>query len=179
MKKIYLVRHAKADGQAFEAPLLGLGRQQALDLKRFFRNKPIDRILSSPFTRAVQTIEPLALSLGIPVEIDDRLSERVFSPKEMENWKELLEQTFRDMDFCLEGGETNNSGLARVESLIKDLLASPEESVILVSHGNLSTLILHYIDSKYGFHDLMAMTNPDVFKITYSDAEKKIERIWS
>ena len=33
------------------------------------------RVLSSPYDRCVQTVEPLAEELGVGIEIDDRLAE--------------------------------------------------------------------------------------------------------
>jgi histidine phosphatase superfamily protein (branch 1) len=33
------------------------------------------RVVSSPYVRCVQTVEPLAAALGLPLELDDRLGE--------------------------------------------------------------------------------------------------------
>ena len=33
------------------------------------------RVVSSPYARCVETVEPLAAALGVPVEQDDRLAE--------------------------------------------------------------------------------------------------------
>jgi len=37
--------------------------------------RDVCRVVSSPYTRCVQTVEPLAAALGLPVEIDDGLAE--------------------------------------------------------------------------------------------------------
>jgi phosphohistidine phosphatase SixA len=37
--------------------------------------RTIRRIVSSPYTRCVETVKPLAAELGIAIEIDDRLAE--------------------------------------------------------------------------------------------------------
>ena len=44
-------------------------------LVALWRDQPLKRVLSSPFTRCVQTVEPLAKSLGLDVEERDELSE--------------------------------------------------------------------------------------------------------
>ncbi|PLT28245.1 histidine phosphatase family protein [Peribacillus deserti] len=177
-KKIYLVRHAKAEGQPFESPLTELGRVQGEKLVQFFDSIPIDRVISSPFTRAIETIDPLARERGLKVEIDDRLSERVLSSAMADNWQELLRASFLDMESTLEGGESNISGLKRVQSLLEEITASDHQTIVLVSHGNLSTLLLHHFDKRYGFEDLMKMSNPDVFEISISADSAEVRRIW-
>ena len=59
-KAIYIIRHCEAEGQAPEAPLTAKGKAQAKELSVFLSGKKVDRIVSSPFLRAVQTIEPFA-----------------------------------------------------------------------------------------------------------------------
>jgi 2,3-bisphosphoglycerate-dependent phosphoglycerate mutase len=56
---LYLVRHCQATGQEPDAPLTELGRQQAISLADWLGEVPIGHIISSPFTRAVQSITPL------------------------------------------------------------------------------------------------------------------------
>nr|WP_329808713.1 histidine phosphatase family protein [Lysinibacillus sphaericus] len=59
-KEIYVVRHCEARGQAAEAQLTEQGEKQAELLVRFFSNKKIDQIISSPFLRAIQSVEPIS-----------------------------------------------------------------------------------------------------------------------
>ena len=40
-----------------------------------WRNQPLKRVLSSPFVRCVQTVEPLASALGLQVEATQALAE--------------------------------------------------------------------------------------------------------
>jgi len=70
----YVVRHAKAgDREEWEGddrlrPLTKSGRQQAEALAELLKNEPIDRILSSPYVRCLQTVEPLAARRKLPIE---------------------------------------------------------------------------------------------------------------
>jgi broad specificity phosphatase PhoE len=41
---------------------------QAEALARLLQNEPLDKVLSSPFTRCAQTVEPLASQRKLPVE---------------------------------------------------------------------------------------------------------------
>jgi 8-oxo-dGTP diphosphatase len=80
-RPIYLVRHAKAgDRDAWTEddrlrPLTKKGRIQAEGLVGLLADREIDRILSSPSVRCVQTVRPLALARGLAIEEVDALAE--------------------------------------------------------------------------------------------------------
>ncbi len=78
---IYLVRHAKAgerrrwNDDDMLRPLSKAGREQADAIaERLSRRKP-SLLVSSPYVRCVQTLEPLASHMGREVTIDQRLCE--------------------------------------------------------------------------------------------------------
>ncbi len=179
-KIIYAVRHCQAKGQAFDDELTNEGLIQALGLAEFFKGLEVDIIISSPFLRAIQTAAPLAEKKNLELHLDERLSERVMSGKSMKDWKDRLKDTFDDLSLAFEGGESNQSGLERVCSLLAEITASKENHIVLVSHGNLTTLLLRFFDNSFGYDHLMSMTNPDVFKIILKhDGNADIQRIWS
>ena len=78
---VYVIRHAKAGdrtswvGDDAERPLTKRGRRQAERLVERFRGLEVARIVSSPYVRCVQTVEPLARSRGLAVERSDALAE--------------------------------------------------------------------------------------------------------
>ena len=78
-----LVRHAKAgsrkdwDGDDRLRPLSRAGHRQADGLVPLLIGYPISRVLSSPYVRGVQTVEPLAVKLGLEVEDRPELAEAV------------------------------------------------------------------------------------------------------
>jgi broad specificity phosphatase PhoE len=78
---VLLVRHARAgsrkhwDGPDIERPLSKKGWRQAEGLVDMLSPRPIKRILSSPFVRCVQTVEPLAEKLGLEIERRPELAE--------------------------------------------------------------------------------------------------------
>jgi 8-oxo-dGTP diphosphatase len=79
--KLYVVRHADAgqrsewDGPDRSRPLSDRGRRQADGLADLLADAGITRLLASPSTRCVQTLEPLGQRLGLVVEPDERLAE--------------------------------------------------------------------------------------------------------
>ena len=80
---VLLVRHAKAgsrkdwSGDDRLRPLSKAGHRQAEALVPLLVGYPITRVLSSPFVRCVQTVEPLAVKLGLDVDARPELAEAV------------------------------------------------------------------------------------------------------
>jgi 8-oxo-dGTP diphosphatase len=76
----YLVRHAKAGSRERwtaadrERPLTAAGRIQAIALASLL-GPGAHVVMSSPYIRCVETVAPLAESLGRQVEEEDRLAE--------------------------------------------------------------------------------------------------------
>ena len=76
-----LVRHGSAGDRAHWAgddrlrPLDEKGRRQAEALVEELQRFTVLRVVSSPYARCVETVEPLAAALGLEVELDDRLAE--------------------------------------------------------------------------------------------------------
>ena len=76
-----LIRHAEAGhrrtwtGDDRTRPLSALGRQQAMVLRERYADKGLDRIVSSPFVRCVQTVEPLSAATRIEIEKHPALAE--------------------------------------------------------------------------------------------------------
>jgi 8-oxo-dGTP diphosphatase len=78
---IYLMRHAKAGerrlwtGEDIERPLSKRGFKQADAVAARLAKKGATVVYSSPYVRCVQSVQPLADLLGVPIRIDPRLSE--------------------------------------------------------------------------------------------------------
>jgi 8-oxo-dGTP diphosphatase len=78
---VYLLRHAKAgksaqwSGPDEDRPITRRGRRQSRRLVERFEGLDIGRIVSSPFVRCVQTVEPLAAARGLEVEAAAELAE--------------------------------------------------------------------------------------------------------
>ena len=86
MTKFILIRHCKAEGQEYNAGLSAEGLQQANELVHFLDSYNISRIISSPFTRTIQTITPYAMNKNIQIEVDERLKERILSSENLPDW---------------------------------------------------------------------------------------------
>jgi len=78
---IYLIRHAKAgDRDTWRdddrlRPLSGRGHRQARLLIELLHDADVDRVLSSPYVRCMETVVPIAGVRGLPVEPVEALAE--------------------------------------------------------------------------------------------------------
>ncbi|MFN8021890.1 MAG: phosphoglycerate mutase family protein [Acidimicrobiales bacterium] len=78
---IYLVRHAKAgsrdrwEGDDALRPLSGKGREQARRIGEALAGEGVTALVSSPYVRCVQTLEPLGERCDLEVVPDARLAE--------------------------------------------------------------------------------------------------------
>lgn len=76
-----LLRHTTAgdrskwSGQDKNRPLTKKGRRQAEAIAESLRDAGIERILSSPYDRCVQSVEPLSRLTGATIEVSDVLGE--------------------------------------------------------------------------------------------------------
>jgi 8-oxo-dGTP diphosphatase len=81
LTRSYLVRHGEAgDRHAWHdpdelRPLTEQGRRQAEGLVVLLADAEIDRLLSSPYVRCVQTLEPLAAARRMPIDTTPVLAE--------------------------------------------------------------------------------------------------------
>jgi 2,3-bisphosphoglycerate-dependent phosphoglycerate mutase len=179
MQTIVLVRHAAATGQDASASLTAEGKRQAQALADLLLPLELQRVISSPFARATESVMPFCRRTGLGLETDDRLVERVLSARALPDWREHLRRSFDDLDYCVEGGESSRTAQARGTSVLHSALSSGQRCV-LVTHGNLLALMLRSVDVTVGFDVWSSLSNPDAFVLHVGpDGRRGFSRIWS
>jgi len=132
---IFLIRHARAGERAEwsaddrRRPLDERGRKQAVDLVAALSEYPLTRILSSPYDRCVETVEPLARARGLEVEIRDELGEEQQLEEGVELVRSLLDQ---DVALCGHGGLSDalaGTSQKKAETLVLDERGRIVESI--------------------------------------------------
>ena len=170
---IVIVRHAQSapDSEIPESdwPLSELGRKQARDL---VGTLDVDRIYSSPFPRAIDTLKPVADGLNLAIETVHDLRERRLAKGMLDNWLEELERAWGDFDRCLPGGESSRNCQDRVCQAMMQIAQDNEgKTVAVASHGNAIALFLNSIDAAFGFNEWRQMQNPHLFHVQYVAGE--------
>jgi 8-oxo-dGTP diphosphatase len=78
---VHVIRHAKAKNRLKWTepdegrPLTKRGRREAAGLADRLRAEQLERLVSSPFRRCLETLDPLARELDLPIETTDDLAE--------------------------------------------------------------------------------------------------------
>lgn len=172
-----LIRHCEAQGQEPDAPLTATGHAQALALARALDAESIDWIVSSPYQRALQSIGPLASSRHLEIVQEPRLVERTLSAAPRADWRQQLQRSFTDLDARLPGGESSREAMARVRAVVDELASQGAKCVVLVTHGNLLTLLLRSFHVAHGFDTWEGLQNPDAYRLTVTGGGARIERL--
>jgi 2,3-bisphosphoglycerate-dependent phosphoglycerate mutase len=178
VRRLFLVRHCESTGQEAAAPLTAIGQTQAVRLADHLETLGVELLVSSPYTRAQQSIAPLAQRLGLPVEIDPRLAERVLSAAPLEHWREAIRQTFEGLDLAWPGGESSRTAMARGRAAVDALLPRPVRVLVVMPHGNLMTLILRSFETQFGFQAWEHLSNPDVYCLEMEVERVRVTRTW-
>ena len=161
--KIYTARHGEitwnAEGKVCgrtDLELTERGRDQARALAERVSGLSIDRIISSPLKRALETAQIVGERCGLPVETDSRLIEQDYGIYEgIDRRDEDFLNNKRCFAFRYPGGESMMQVAYRTYGLIEEVKRKyPEENVLLVCHGGVCRVIHTY------FKD---MTNEEFF----------------
>jgi broad specificity phosphatase PhoE len=140
--ELYLVRHGETEWSRArrhtgrtDLPLSTAGEAEAAALGRHLRGLEVDRVLSSPLTRAVVTAR--LAGFGDRVELTDTLLEFDYGEYEGRTTAEIRAtrpgwDLFRD---GCPGGETVEDAAGRARALLAEL-AEPDGRVLLFSHGH-------------------------------------------
>ncbi|MBD2868263.1 histidine phosphatase family protein [Paenibacillus arenilitoris] len=180
MKKIYLIRHCKAEGQEPEAALTKEGEEQAERLADLLSEteEPIELVVTSPYARAIASIKPYCARRHLGWSVDERLKERVLSTADLPDWMERLKHTYEDMDAVYEGGESSREAMARGTAVVEEIMAGPQSCAAVVTHGALMSLIIRSVDPAFGFEEWSTLSNPDVYALSVQDGRREIKRVW-
>lgn len=158
---VLLIRHGENDwvgtdrlaGRSAGVHLNEKGRQQAQELAQLLQQQPIAAIYSSPLDRCMQTAQPLAEVLSLPVTVEPGVLEVDYGGWQAGHLKELAKlpewhfvqhypSTFR-----FPQGETLREVQSRAISAVERIRdAHPNQVVAIFSHGDvIRTTMAHYL----------------------------------
>ncbi len=169
---IYLVRHAHSSYTPDELvrPLSSKGLEAAEKVTEILVNKDIDYIISSPYKRAIQTVEGLSKKINKKIIIEDNFRERLLAKKPVEDFQGAITKVWDDYTFSWEGGESNIVAQKRGVKALEHIMKKYEDANISIgTHGNIMTLIMNYYDSKYDFEFWKNLEMPDIYRLKFEE----------
>ena len=158
--RLYLIRHGQSAGNAEgrfgghgPTPLSDLGRKQAEKTAEVLAKEGITAIYSSDLIRAVQTAEPLAKLLGLPIHQSAAFRERhvgVLQGLTFDESKQRYPDDYyalinRNVNHIITEGESYRHLLRRITAELRNILRNHNrERIAIFSHtGAICYLTLH------------------------------------
>ena len=142
-------------GQRVQASLTERGRRDAEALARRLEGVAVDRIISSPLGRAVETAQILADRIGAAIETDERLTELDYGAWEGLTVEEIDRRFPGERDEYdanpamtrVGGGETGLDVAARLSRFFDELLdwwqeQASDRMCLLVGHSSVNRIML-------------------------------------
>ena len=170
LTNLYLVRHAHSTytPEELKRPLSEKGLKDAYKVKELLREENIDHVISSPYLRAIQTVEGIALTLGREIQIVDEFKERKQTKEDVNDFEQAIRKVWDNPDFSWEGGESNKSAQQRGIKGIEMALDKYEgKNVVVGTHGNIMVLMMNYFDEQYDFEFWKKLAMPDIYKLSF------------
>lgn len=174
MTNLYFVRHAKViyTEDDHTRPLSEEGKADIIKVTEFFRNIKVDSIISSPYIRAIHTIQGIAENKGLSIDCYDDLRERKVAHGFIDDFETFIRNQWEDFDFKLDGGESLAEVQKRGNKVIRELIEiHKDKNVVIGTHGTFLAVQLNYYNSKYNFDFWKTIKMPDIFKFEF-DGDK-------
>lgn len=179
---IYFVRHAHSTYTPDELrrPLSEQGFIDANSVTEVLKTESIDHVISSPYKRAMQTVEGIAKYIGKKIEIEDGLKERILSADPVEDFTESITKVWEDPSFSFEGGESNLIAQKRgIEITFHILEKYKGRNIVIGTHGNIMALIMNYFNDKFDFSFWQELDMPDIYKLSFDECNLiEVKKIW-
>lgn len=161
MTRIWLVRHAEAEGNLYRrihgvtnSGLTELGKAQLAPLGERFRSVPLDAVYASDLRRARETAEALAGPKGLPVRVLPLLREVDMGAWEDKTWgwaarfdPEEFRALNRDPErFTVPGCERYEVSISRILEAVRTIARNhPGGQVAAVSHGCILRILMAHL----------------------------------
>lgn len=175
--RVIFIRHAESDHfvkNDWLRPLTSGGVASASGLVQRFAGHEINAVYSSPYHRAIETVDPLAKSRGLMVIADERFRERGVSSEWVEDFGDFASKQWNDFSYCLPGGESLAEVQARNIAALKEILdKNVGQTIAIGTHGCALSTVLRYFDSSFGYEDYLRIAPilPYVVQMEFFDGK--------
>jgi len=157
--KLYILRHSETDynvegkhDHVWIAMITEAWKKRAEIIPELFSREKISAIFSSPLPRCINTITPLANSLGQDIIIDERIRENFFWPIQDNYWNDFSREFLDDIHDIngkdYEWYEHMRDVYTRVSGFIDSVTKLYEwKTIVICSHWGPIKHMISHIDS--------------------------------
>lgn len=156
MTSIYYVRHAESNHENRDDRQRELTPKGLADRKKvtaFLAQRPINAIFSSPYKRAVDTVDDFAQARGMDIRTMEELRERRVGGW-VEDFSSFAKAQWDDHDYKLPDGESlrevQERNLAAIQRILDDY---QDKTVVIAGHGTALSTIIHFYAPTFGYED--------------------------
>lgn len=179
---LYFVRHAHSTYTPDELsrPLSKQGFNDAKTVTELLKKEEIDYVYSSPYKRAILTVEGIAKYIGKEIRLEAGFKERKLAETPVEDFSAAITKVWENEDFSLPGGESNKVAQRRgVYATFQVLEKHNGQNIVIGTHGNIMVLIMNYFDHQYEFEFWKTLDMPDIYKLSFNRRTLiDVQRIW-
>jgi len=188
MKKLYLIRHAQsqANSQRILAsrlpyPLTKEGKEDAERIARELKEiTRINRIMTSPLVRAVETAQAFSNQFGLPLEEDIRLAEQELGDYSGMSYDEVKTADRYEPDplnrwnwIPQGGGESYEMIAQRLLAFFQDLERAPEGNILIVTHAVCFRLIRGILENTLPRYPKAFPNNGEIWNVDFDSVGKE------
>ena len=166
------------DGQDKERRLDSDGIIQAKSLtKKLLKNFDGQgcTIISSPFLRAIQSIDEFAKELKVEIKTNFALEEIQIGKEDGLTKHEVIKKMWSNENYKSSTGHSHSQHISKIKNeinkIIEDFYKS-DESLVLISHGNsLGIILKNFLNVDFNFEKWKRMTMPDLYELKFKNNE--------
>lgn len=157
MTTVYFVRHAQPNYKNHDDESRELTRKGMEDRKlvtEFLRDKSVDAVLSSPYRRAVQTVEHFAKTNNLPIITVSDFRERRVENTWIDDFDGFCRRQWDNFDYKLSDGESLREVQQRNIAALRAVLEVYQDKTVVVgSHGTALSTIINFYDASFEYED--------------------------
>ena len=154
MTNVYFIRHAESryDADDRTRGLSDKGLRDRVLAAEFLSDKAIDTVLSSPYRRAVETVQEFADAHGLDVIPVEDFRERCIADVWVDDFREFTRRQWEDHDFKLNDGESlREVGQRNIAALTEVLRQYDGKNIAIGTHGTALSTIIHHFVPTFGY----------------------------
>ena len=160
---VYFIRHAKPDFSVKDdrlRPLTESGLSASLEVTRALKGHRLDRIFSSPYKRAYDTVLDLSRQRNLAITTIEDFRERRVDSVWIDDFLEFSKRQWSDFDYKLQDGESLREVQQRNINALRILLNQyAGEHFAIGTHGTAMSTIFNYFDPSFSFNEFWSIVD--------------------